>query len=145
MKERKYYHYMFVTYKKRYIFESAVRKYLREKFYDVAKSKKIDIISLAVLGDHVHVLIEQKYNDSPAYIMKCMKGYTSYKLFREYPNMDRAVYRKLWARSYCCREVSASDLKIIQDYIKNQINVPGVDKRFIDENKMEPRRSASGS
>ena len=135
MKERKYYHYVFVTYKNRYIIEGDIKEYLKRIFGEIAKRKNIKIISLAILSDHVHMLIEQKQNDLPAYIMKCFKGYSSYKLFHEPPNIDRLIYRKLWARSYYRREVSASELRIVDDYIKHQINKLGEDKRFINKTK----------
>ena len=145
MEDRKYYHYVFTTYKRQFILNEEIRKPIQKWFYDIAKEKKFEIIALSVLGDHVHLLIEQKVNDNPEYIMKCIKGASSHRLFELFSNTNRFVYRKLWGRSYDCKEISKSKLNVIVNYIGNQIDKMGVDKRFKAGCKTEPRRLASGS
>ncbi|MFH1709676.1 MAG: IS200/IS605 family transposase [bacterium] len=144
MEDRKYYHYVFTTYKRQFILNEDIKKYLQAWFHDIAKEKMFKIVAMSILGDHVHLLVEQKINDAPEYIMKCIKGASSHRLFKFYPNTDRFVYRKLWGSSYNCREIPEPELKTIVNYIGNQTDKMGVDKRFKAGYKVEPRRSASG-
>ena len=132
MEERKYYHYIFAIYNRKFVLSNEdIKNNLTKLFYKTAQEKQFEIITLSILADHVHMLIEQKYNDSPSYIMKCVKGASSYGLFHHvYPNTNRFIYRKLWGRSYHCREVPVEELKGIEKYINNQIDRSGIDKRF---------------
>ena len=146
MEERKYCHYTFSTYNRKFVLNDRDIKCNLEKWFrDIAKDKQFEIISLAILSDHVHIPIEQKANDSPPYIMKCVKGASSHMFFKNYPNTNRCLYRKLWGRSYYFQEVDPSELKNVVYYIKNQTAASGADKRFIGKVKKEPRRLASGS
>ena len=146
MEERRYYHYTFTTYNRKHILgDKEVNNNIHKWFHEIAKEKQFDIISLNILADHVHILIEQKLNDSPSYIMKCIKGASSHKLFKYYTNTNRYLYRKLWSRSYHCREITPNEIKEVINYIKNQTSSLGADKRYIAGVKKEPRRSASGS
>ena len=145
MEDRKYYHYVFTTYKRQFILNEDIKEHLRAWFYDIAKEKKFEIVAMSILGDHIHLLVEQKINDTPEYIMKCIKGASSHRLFKFYPNTNRFAYRKLWGSSYNCREIPESELKTVVNYVGNQTDKMGVDKRFIAGYKVEPRRLASGS
>lgn len=146
MEERKYYHYVFSTYNNKFVLSDRdVKDNLEKWFHCIAKEKQFEIISLAILSDHVHLLIEQKTNDSPSYIMKCVKGASSHGFFKDFPQTNRYVYRKLWGRSYFYEEINPSEMKEVIYYIKNQTDKSGVDKRFIRKVKKEPRRLASGS
>lgn len=83
-------------------------------------------------------------NDNPEYIMKCIKGTSSHRLFEFFSNTNRFVYRKLWGRSYNCREISKSGLNTIVNYIGKQMDKMGVDKRFKAGYKTKSRHLASG-
>jgi putative transposase len=146
MEERKYYHYVFSTYNRKFLLnERGVKDDLKKWFHDIAEEKQFEIIALAILADHVHILIEQKANDSSSYVMKCIKGASSHMFFKNYPNTDRYLFRKLWGSSYNCKDVDPSETKEVIYYIKNQTDKRGVDKRFIGKVNKEPRRLASGS
>ncbi|MFC1767801.1 IS200/IS605 family transposase [Candidatus Margulisiibacteriota bacterium] len=130
MEAREYYHYVFATYKRRMSLDREIKEKLHEWFHDIASAKHFNIIAMNILDAHVHMLVEQKTNDSSAYIMRSIKGGSSYRLFLNYPNIDRVVYRKLWARSYCCRKINETGLRNLIEYIHNQTDSLGIDKRF---------------
>ena len=43
MEDRKYYHYVFTTYKRQFMLNEEIKKHLRVWFHDIAKEKKFEI------------------------------------------------------------------------------------------------------
>ncbi|MCX5726375.1 MAG: IS200/IS605 family transposase [Candidatus Saganbacteria bacterium] len=124
-----YYHYVFKTYNSRYVLiDKDLVNDLYEYFYKIAEEKGFKIRKVAILGDHVHLLIQQKENDNPSYIMKVTKGISAREIFKKYKT-DRLFYRKLWGRSFYAEKVEPKDLIKVDNYIKGQFK-SGEDKRF---------------
>ena len=63
------------------------------------------------------------------YIIRMLKGISSRDFFKTY-HTNRFVFRKLWARGYFTREIKTEELEKVINYIENQIDKDGFDKRF---------------
>lgn len=86
------------------------------------------ILELNIQPDHVHLLIQTKGDDSPADIMKLVKGGTSKKLREMYPNSVETIWTKhFWADGYYCGTVGKRDLEQVSKYVRDQ------DKHYVKE------------
>jgi putative transposase len=125
-----YYHYVFNTYKRQYILiDKDLVQFLTKTFYEIASEKGFEIKSLAILADHVHVLVGHAAEMGSSNVMKLLKGISARYFFKQF-RTNRFVYRKLWGRSYYVEEVPASAVFKIINYIKHQ-TIGGEDKRLV--------------
>jgi putative transposase len=77
------------------------------------------ILTLAIQPDHIHIFIRVWPADSPADVVKELKGYSSFFLHKEFA----AVLSKLpslWTRSYFASTAGAVSAETIQHYIDAQ-------------------------
>jgi putative transposase len=126
-----FYHYTFRTYKGKQLLEDKeLRAFLKTLFNEIAKEKGFEIIECEILTDHVHMLIEQSYKITTSVVMKFIKGVSSRRLFQKYPT-NRFEIRKLWGRSFHAGKISSDEKENVVQYIKNQRNKNGIDKRII--------------
>jgi len=123
-------HYVFSTYKRQFILTDpdAVSD-ISTWFVEIAKDKGLIIIELAILADHVHMLIEQRSQTRPKIAMQFLKGISSRNFFKKYNALPRWQFKRLWQKSYKCWIIPTNNLDNIRKYIKGQ-NVRGIDKRF---------------
>ena len=102
---------------------------LASEFNKIACEKGFLLIAFSILEDHVHLLVKQSISDTTNYVMRMFKGISSRNFFLEYPS-NRYEYRKLWGRGYFAREVKEEDIPKVKEYISNQIDKNGFDKRY---------------
>ncbi|MFA6170630.1 MAG: IS200/IS605 family transposase [Candidatus Margulisiibacteriota bacterium] len=125
-----FYHYIFNTYKgKSSLLEKEMRQFLEAEFKQIAQKRGLGLLASNILEEHVHLLVEQEATDSTEYVMKMFKGSSSRAFFLEYPS-NRFVDRKLWGRGYFARKISEKDLPKVIQYINEQHDAAGVDKRY---------------
>jgi putative transposase len=74
---------------------------------------------MEIMLDHVHIFIKTTVNDSPAYIVSQLKGFTSFKLREEFPKLKSRL-PTLWTRSYYCETVGHISEESIKKYINDQ-------------------------
>ena len=117
-----YCHYVFSTRDRAPVFGSPeLEDALREIICRVAIEKGFDLEELAVMPDHVHLLIRRKLTDSHTYIMKSIKGISARRLFEFEPDLKYDLRAdRLWARGYYVRPVPLDKVNIARRYIQNQ-------------------------
>jgi len=124
-----YCHFVFKTYRgKRFLTDKETLAFLRRSFNEIAYEKGFELVECEILCDHVHLLIKYCDHVSESDIMKALKGISARRLFQEY-NVNRFEIRKLWARSFYSRKVEHCELGKAIEYIRNQKNTQGIDKR----------------
>ncbi|MFH1386191.1 MAG: IS200/IS605 family transposase [bacterium] len=124
------YHYNFRTYlRKPTLEDKEIRLFLKEIFLEISKEKGFDIIECEILSEHVHILIEHSYTLSTSQVMKFLKGISARRLFQQYPT-NRFEHKKLWGRSFFAKKITNEEKDNVIDYIRNQRNEEGIDKRF---------------
>ena len=95
--------------------EKRLRELLKEKAADIG----IDIVTMEIMSDHVHLFVHASPVDAPHYIVQQLKGFTSRKLRQEF-SMLRTRLPTLWTRSYYCESVGHISEDTIKQYIIDQ-------------------------
>lgn len=115
------YHLIWCPKYRRKVLEEPIDLKLKELLLEKAKEHDWVIESMEVMLDYVHIFIKATVNDSPAFIVNQLKGYTSFKLRDEFPQLKSRL-PTLWTRSYYCETIGNISEETIKDYIKNQKN-----------------------
>ena len=87
----------------------------------IAQEKGMRIEELAVMPDHVHIVVHVKPGISLAKATNLLKGRSSYEMFRKHPNL-RLRYRKghYWSKGKFYRSVGSVDLEKTKTYVREQ-------------------------
>ena len=90
----------------------------------IATEHGMRIEELAVMPDHVHIVVRAKPSMSLSKATQLLKGRSSYEFFRKHPNM-RLRYRKghFWAPSTCYLTTGSVDLDRTRTYVRNQSDI----------------------
>lgn len=81
----------------------------------------IQIESMEVLPDHLHLFVKSPPTLAPHHIVQQLKGYTSRILRTKYKSL-RSRLPTLWTRSYYCESIGHISEDTIQRYIEGQKN-----------------------
>ena len=90
----------------------------------IAKEKDMQIEELAVMPDHVHMVVHVDPSISLAKAMQLLKGRSSCEYFKKHPNL-RYRHRKghMWSRGKFYRSVGSVDLETTKQYVRNQEDI----------------------
>ena len=108
----------------KYRFNSLRKDSIREDcevvLKQVAEEHDWEIVELAVLSDHMHVILRTHKPENPSKILFFLKGRSAYELFKKHPNM-RLRYPKghFWSRGSFCRNIGV-DIETERQYVRNQ-------------------------
>lgn len=91
---------------------------IKEIFQNLAKELKVDIISMEIMPDHVHLFISSHPILSPHQIVKKFKGASSNFLRKKY--IELLKLPALWSSSYYCGTVGFASESTVKSYIENQ-------------------------
>ena len=94
--------------------ETAVQKYLFEK----ANTINVNIDAFEIIPDHIHLFIKCPTTLSISFIVQQLKGYTSFMLRKEFPQLKR--YKSLWTHSYYAETIGLISEKTVKKYIEMQ-------------------------
>lgn len=96
---------------------------VKERFEQVVKNlaseRRWDILEIAVQPDHVHIFIRFNADDSPHKVVKAIKGRTSNRLRKEFPELVTKL-PALWTRSYFVATAGNISQEAVQRYIEEQ-------------------------
>lgn len=92
---------------------------IKELFSEIATEKKIEIIEIEVMPDHVHMLIEVDPQFGLHRAIKYIKGRSSRILRTEFPEL-KSKLPTLWTNSYFVTTVGGAPLSVIKQYIVTQ-------------------------
>ena len=107
-------------YRKRILRGEIVRR-LKQMLYEGCKMNRWWIGEINIQTDHVHVMIQIKPKDSVGNVVNALKGATSYKLRKEFPEFEEFLWGdSFWADGYFAEKVGAVDEEVIRRYIKEQ-------------------------
>ena len=103
--------------------QDSKRELVERVLKEVALDIDVAILELAVMPDHVHVLVRCFKPMNPSYLLFRFKGRSSYEMFKQHPNFRKRYPRgHFWSRGNFCRSVGA-DLDIERNYIRNQQDI----------------------
>ncbi len=104
---KKNYHLIFVTHNRSTFFLNKINHQIIEGLLqEVFKEKEIKVFIYKILSDHVHILLEKPKGTDLFWIVKLIKGITTYRFFRKCPDIEDALFRsRIWAKGYRWEEV----------------------------------------
>jgi len=89
----------------------------------IALERDWEILELAVMPDHVHVVIRTHQPENPSKLLFYLKGRSSYELFKKHPNLRKRYWKgHLWSQGNFCRTVGA-DLDVARRYVREQADI----------------------
>ncbi len=87
----------------------------------IAAEKGITIVKGNIRPDHIHVLVSAPAYFSPSKVAQLLKGKSSYKLQKEFPNLKKRYWRQhIWSRGYFCATVGVVTEELVKKYIEHQ-------------------------
>ena len=115
------YHVVWITKYRKAIMVGQIAKRLREILRQVCAENDVEILKGHVSKDHVHMLVSVPPHLSVSKLLQLMKGSSSYKLQREYKELNKQYWgRHMWARGYFAASSGNVTDEIIAEYIQNQ-------------------------
>ena len=94
---------------------------LRDMIKEICSEHQMDIMRGNIRANHIHILVRAPAHLSPAKMLQYLKGKSSYRLQREFPELQKKYWgRHLWSRSYFGATVGAVSEEQIKQYIENQ-------------------------
>ena len=95
---------------------------LKQIILEVCQEHQFEILSMEVVPDHVHLLVECDPQFGIHKLVRLLKGRSSRLLRQEFPILERKL-PTLWTNSYFVSTVGGAPLAVIKQYIENQKNV----------------------
>jgi putative transposase len=114
-----HYHLVWCPKYRRPVLVGAVATRLTELLVEKAAAMEVEIESLEVLPDHVHLFVAAPPTDAPQHLANQCKGHTSRLLRQEFPHL-RSRLPTLWTRSYCVGSAGHVSAETIRQYIAAQ-------------------------
>lgn len=88
---------------------------------DIAAQNGLEVITLEVMPDHVHLLLSATPQQAIPDFVKALKGASARRMFAGYPQLKEKLWGgNLWNPSYCILTVSENTRAQIQKYIESQ-------------------------
>jgi putative transposase len=119
------YHFVWKTKYSYNVLQGELALRLRDIIRDICAENKMSIIKGNVRANHIYVLVSAPAYLSPAKIAQYLKGKSSYRLQREFPQLRKKYWgRHLWSRGYFSATVGAVTEDQIKQYIEDQSDDP---------------------
>jgi putative transposase len=116
------YHLIWCTKYRRDLLKEEEEAVFRKLALEKAKELGVQICSMEVMPEHVHLFVKCSPSASPHWIVQQIKGYTSNRMRKQFKHLTTRV-PNLWTRSYYCESVGHISEETIRKYIEEQKNV----------------------
>lgn len=115
------YHIVFCTKYRHKIISGALEEWLKDMFKVIANDNGFKIITMEIMPDHVHFLIDCTPQHYIPNILKALKGNSARFAFKKFPELKKKLWGgHLWNPSYFVCSISDITEQIIIDYINSQ-------------------------
>lgn len=117
-----HYHLIWVTKYRKQIFNTDEKQQaMKQLLYKIAGLNEIQIKTIEVMPDHIHLLITFPPRLSITNVTKSFKGASARLWFQKYPETKSQVWSgHLWSRSYYVGTVGNMSKETVRKYIQNQ-------------------------
>jgi putative transposase len=116
------YHLVWIPKYRKNILVGEVSEYLKEVFDKIAQEYELEIDTIGIKEDHVHIFMGAPPRYSPAKLVQIMKSISAREIFKKFPKLRKQLWaHELWSDGYFVR--SAGDrviAEIIRKYIEYQ-------------------------
>ncbi len=117
-------HLIFVTKYRRKTFDIRhMKDDIKQFLYDATKGQPFGVLQMETDKDHVHMLIEYNPTISVSVMVKHLKQYSIYQMWRHHGEYLSGVYWKrkvLWSDGYFACSIGQVSQQTIERYISNQ-------------------------
>ena len=116
------YHLVWVPKYRARVLGGDVKQYLKEVFEQVAEEYEFRIITVEIMDDHVHILVEAPPRYSPSEVVQILKSISARELFKKYPKMKKMMWSgRIWNEGYFVRSIGDKvTAEVIKKYIRYQ-------------------------
>ena len=128
-------HLILVTKYRYKVLKGELKQRCRDLLRQDCNAMEIRILKGVVSSDHVHMHIEYPPKLSVSMISKQLKGRSSSKLQKEYPQLKRRYWgRRFWSRGYGAFSTGNITDEMVQEYIEGHRKNPndGAENFFLD-------------
>jgi len=107
---------------RREIFSEGVSSTLKQTCLELGSRYEINFLEIGTDDDHVHFLIQAIPNMSVSNMVKIIKSITAKQIYQRHPEVKKFLWGgNIWTAGYYVNTVGQyGDLKMIQNYVKNQ-------------------------
>ena len=112
------YHFVWIVRRRRKVLTGAIDERLKELINQSVVEIDCEVIAVESHLDHVHLFLQSNTLLAPYQIMHKVKGFTAFKLRKEFPELMRLP--SMWTRSYFCGTAGAVSGDTIKRYVENQ-------------------------
>jgi putative transposase len=112
------YHLIWCPKRRKKVLVGVVKDRLEAILRQVADEKKVDILALEIMPDHLHLFVSTYPQLEIHKLVKAFKGRSSNKLRKEFPELKKIPC--MWTRSYFVSTAGNVSSETIQKYIEAQ-------------------------
>ena len=116
------YHIVWCPKYRRKVLVEQIAERLQHIIHEVCDEHQAEVLSLEVMPDHVHLLVECDPQFGIHKLVRLIKGRSSRSLRQEFPSLKRKL-PTLWTNSYFVSTVGGAPLSVMKQYIENQKHV----------------------
>jgi putative transposase len=129
------YHFVWTPKYRKEILTGEVAEAVREIVQSVAEAYEMEIDTMEVMEDHVHVILSAPPRYSPARVMQIMKSISAREIFARFPWVRRKLWGgEFWGDGYFVRSIGDQvTSEIIRRYIQYQKSPKNVQLELWDE------------
>ena len=102
----------------RKILRGCIAETLREAIRDKTRELGVETIALAVMPDHIHLIVSAPPSISPSELVRHLKDYTARRLGEEYPWLRKRGC--IWARGYWVSTLGDVSIEKALNYVLSQ-------------------------
>ncbi len=114
------YHLVWITKYRYKVLQGDIRLRIREIIRQVCSENRVEIIKGVLASDHVHMFVSIPPNLSVSDLMRKMKGRSSHKVQREFPQLKKRYWgRHFWGRGYFSTTNGAITEDIVLQYLES--------------------------
>lgn len=119
------YHIIWGTKYRRKWMTAGLEDEIKQILHDIARENGFSIEHIEIgLDDHIHLLVAAPPKLSVTVIVKCLKGTSSFRLFRLHPELKKVYWntsdRHIWSPSYFVESIGTTNADVVAKYIDDQ-------------------------
>ena len=129
------YHLVWAPKYRKDILVGEVAQTVQQLFVQIAAAYDLEIDTMEVMEDHVHLFLSAPPRYAPARIVQILKSISARELFARFPQLRRRLWGgQLWEDGYFVRSVGdAVTAEIIRRYIRYQKHPQNVQLSLFEE------------
>ena len=98
------------------------KAFMKDILMHIASLNDVEIETMEVMPDHIHMLISFKPKYAPTDIVKALKGGSARLFFKAHPEIKKSRFwgGHLWSHSYFMSTLGSMSKDVVEKYIQNQ-------------------------